>query len=141
MTSADQPFTDLFRDYAAASLHAEPARLAAFYAASFIVAGPTGSAAFPNDERFLDWLRQLHAFNRRVGMTSLAPVSLGDPLLLSERHVLVRVQWGARFEKTGDQPVTFWIAYLLERSPDGWKILAYVSEKDQDQEMQALGLL
>jgi hypothetical protein len=117
----------LFREYGDRSMGPEPKRIAAFYAEQFIVAGPPGSAVFANDDRFLEWLAQLKAFNQRSGMTSMSVVTLAEPLRLSEKHLLATVTWGARFEKTGDRLIQFTIAYLLETSGDGWKILAYVS--------------
>jgi len=41
------------------------------------------------------------------------------------------VRWSARFE----------IAYLIERAGDSWRVLGYVSERDQEDEMRSLGLL
>jgi hypothetical protein len=49
----------------------EPEKLAEFYDASFLGAGPSGSAAFKNDEAFLGWLREVHALNAKTLLTSL----------------------------------------------------------------------
>jgi hypothetical protein len=130
-----------FRDYAAASSSSEPERITGFYAESFIAAGPRGSATFKNDSRFIEWLSQLQDFNQRTGMIAMEAVSVYPSLSLSESHQLVSVEWGARFKKTGDRLITFRIAYLLEKVGESWKILANVSEKDQEQEMSKLGLL
>jgi hypothetical protein len=130
-----------FQDYGAASIQPHPARIAAFYADSFVVAGPRGSAVFNNDDKFIDWLRQLHDFNQRVGMRSMEVLSIPEIHSLSERQMLVRVEWGARFTKMADRLTTFQIAYLLEVRNGGWEILAYVAEKDQEEEMRKVGLL
>jgi hypothetical protein len=53
----------------------------------------------------------------------------------------VHVEWGARFLQTGDRLIKFRIAYLVEAGPDGPRILAYISEKDQEEEMRSEGLL
>jgi hypothetical protein len=141
MTQTDHAWETFFRNYGADALGAAPERIAAFYSESFIAAGPRGSAVFRNDEQFIDWLMQLHQFNESIGMTAMMVVSINDSKSLSGRHQLVTVEWGARFEKTGERLITFQISYLLERSGEAWKILAYISEKDQEEEMQALGLL
>ena len=47
----------------------------------------------------------------------------------------------ARFEKTGDRAIEFEIAYLTERVGESWRVLGYVSARDQEEEMRALGLL
>ena len=67
----DDQFLDYFRRYAAVSLGPEPEKLAEFYDQSFLAAGPKGGAAFRNDAAFLDWLRQVHDFNVRTGLTSM----------------------------------------------------------------------
>ena len=69
--SRDDDFLRYFQQYAAASLESEPEKLAEFYDQSFLAAGPKGAAAFRNDAAFLDWLRQVHAFNVQSGMTSM----------------------------------------------------------------------
>jgi hypothetical protein len=67
----EEKLRDFFRRYASVSLGENIAQLADFYEASFFAAGPKGGAAFKNDDAFLAWLRELHAFNTRTGMTSL----------------------------------------------------------------------
>jgi hypothetical protein len=130
-----------FREYASASLESPSERLPAFYAASFIVGGPTGSAAFKNDGKFVEWLGELHKFNQQTGMISMEVLGVEQLSPLSSRHVLANVDWGARFRRTGDRVIAFRIAYLLEKTEDTWKILAYIAEKDQEQEMRELGLV
>jgi hypothetical protein len=141
MTDPNSALELFFRDYAIASIESPAARIPAFYADSFLVCGSRGSAVFNNDDKFVEWLNQLHEFNQRTGMISMEVVSVEEPLLLSDRNMLVRVNWGSQFKKTGDRPVTFRIAYLLETLDNRHKILAYVSEKDQEEEMRKLGIL
>lgn len=139
--SNENEFEAFFRDYAATASGDSPEKTATFYAPNFIVAGPTGSAAFPNDAAFTDWLRKTHEFNREVGMQSTEVVSAAQVAVLSVVHSLVTVEWGTRFVKTGERLIVFRISYLLERIQDAWKILAYVTEKDQMAEMSELGLI
>ena len=129
-----------FTQYAALAMGDDHRALAALYAPSFFVGGPSGSMTFANDGRFLDWLAQVRAFNRQHGMGALSPASVRDTVL-SPLHVLAQVRWSARFEKTGDRAVEFDIAYLLERAGDSWRVLGYISARDQEGEMRALGLL
>jgi hypothetical protein len=129
-----------FARYAALSMGEDHSALAALYAPSFFVAGPKGSMVFANDTRFLDWLAQVQAFNRQHGMRAVSPAVVRETAL-SSLHVLARVRWSARFEKTGDRAVEFEIAYLIERAGESWLVLGYVSERDQEEEMRALGLL
>lgn len=128
-----------FTDYAAASQSGDPERVAGFYAGGFVVAGPRGSGAFQNDAAFRAWLKQVLEFNRTSGMESLEVVST-EETPISREYTMVAVDWGARFQKTGDQRITFRISYIVERigSP---KILGYVSHEDQEEAMKAKGLL
>lgn len=114
--------------------------LAAVYGPSFLVAGPTGSKTFANDAQFLDWLAQVRAFNRQHGMRGLSPAAVRETIL-SRLHVLAQVRWSARFEKTGPRAIEFEIAYLMERAGESWRVLGYVSARDQEADMRALGLL
>ncbi len=61
--------------------------------------------------------------------------------LLSPLHILAQVRWSARFEKTGDRAIEFEIAYLIERAGESWRVLGYISARDQEEEMRMLGLL
>ncbi len=129
-----------FTRYAALSMGDDDRAMAAVYAPSFFVAGPKGSMTFANDARFLDWLAQVRAFNRQHGMRALSPAAVRETVL-SPLHVLAQVRWSARFEKTGDRAIEFEIAYLIERAGESWRVLGYVSARDQEEEMRALGLL
>ena len=129
-----------FTRYAALSTGDDDRAMAEMYAPSFFVAGPKGSMVFPNDARFLEWLGQVRAFNRQHGMRSVSPAVVRETVL-SPLHVLAQVRWSARFEKTGDRAIEFEIAYLIERAGDAWRVLGYVSERDQEEEMRALGLV
>jgi hypothetical protein len=129
-----------FAHYAALSMSDDDRVLAAVYAPSFFVAGPKGSRTFVNDARFLDWLAHVRAFNRQHGMRAVSPAAVRETVL-SPLHVLAQVRWSARFEKTGPRAIEFEIAYLMELAGESWRVLGYVSARDQEEEMRALGLL
>jgi hypothetical protein len=129
-----------FTQYAALSMGDDERALAAVYAPSFFVAGPKGSRTFANDGQFLEWLARVRVFNREHGMRALSPAAVRETVL-SPLHVLAQVRWSARFEKTGPRATEFEIAYLMERAGGSWLVLGYVSARDQEEEMRALGLL
>ena len=129
-----------FSRYAELSLGPHPEALAGLYAPMFIVGGPEGSHGFANDGHFLEWLKQVAAFNREHGMRALTVVSI-DGIELSPLHTLATVTWGARFHKTGHRLIEFAISYLLEKSDRDWRILSYISRSDQNAEMAKEGLL
>lgn len=136
----NNPFREYFQRYATVSLGSEPEQLAGFYDQSFLAAGPGGGAAFRNDAAFLDWLRQVHDFNVKAGMSSMTAGDV-DEIRISADYTLVTVQWAATFQKTGDKPIPFTISYLLRESESGYRIVAYVSHEDQEDAMRAHGLL
>jgi hypothetical protein len=129
-----------FESYAAASLSGDPTRIAAYYAPTFIVGGPKGSAAFPNDDKFLEWLKGVADFNRQAGMEAMQVVDV-HAHELNELHTVATVTWGARFRKTGDQLIEFKITYTLEGNDNERKILSYIAHTDQEDEMKRLDLL
>jgi hypothetical protein len=129
-----------FTRYAALSMGDDAPALAALYAPGFFVGGPTGSLTFANDATFVDWLAQVRDFNRQHGMRTLSPAAVRETVL-SPLHVLAQVRWSARFEKTGDRAIEFEIAYLMEQAGESWRVLGYISERDQEEDMRALGLL
>ena len=95
---------------------------------------------FANDAAFLDYLVRVRGFNREHGMSSVSPVAVRETAL-SPLHVLAQVRWSARFEKTGARAIEFEIAYLMEMAGESWRVLGYISERDQDEDMRVLGLL
>jgi len=129
-----------FEAYSEASMSSNPTVLASHYADAFIASGSTGSAAFKNDEQFLAWLGQVFEFNQHVGMGSLEVVSIHETPI-SDHHAFATVEWGARFEKTGDERICFEISYLLRFSEGKPLILAYISHEDQQDVMKARGVI
>jgi hypothetical protein len=141
MSAAKKVFWTLFfADYGASALAGEPELVARFYAPSFLTAGPTGSTVHRNDDGFRDWLRQVFAANQATGMTAMEVLAI-EEAPISDSHTLVTVEWGARFAKTGDEVITFRIAYLIELLGEQPAILAYVSHEDQAELMKAKGLI
>lgn len=129
-----------FNDYATTSFGPEPEKLAAFYGDGFLVAAPQGSATFKNDEQFLAWLRQVHEFNQATGMTSMKVFAIEEHRL-SDLFTVATVEWGATFQKTRDDLITFKISYILQGQGGTFKVLGYLSHEDQMAAMQAHGLL
>ena len=141
MTSAGaDDLYQFFTGYAAAALGDKPELLAALYAQSFLAAGPEGSAAFKNDDAFLQWLSQVHDFNRATGMTGMEVASV-DEYRLSDLFTVATVSWGATFRKTGNEVILFKISYIVQRTDGSYRVLGYVSHEDQMSVMRAKGLL
>jgi hypothetical protein len=129
-----------FSEYALAAGGDAPEALAAFYADSFLAAGPRGSAAFKNDAAFLDWLRDVRAFNLHTGLQSMRVVSVRETSI-SSLYTLATVTWAATFEKTADRPVTFEISYIVDLAAARPRIVAYLAHQDEEEELRKLDLL
>jgi hypothetical protein len=129
-----------FDGYAKASMGPDPEAVADHYASDFVTSGPTGSAAFRNDEKFLAWLRQVHDFNQQSGMQSLEVVSVSQ-VPIEDHHALATVEWGTTFVKTAEEQIRFQISYLVQLLDGRPVILAYVSHQDQEEVMKARGLI
>ena len=132
---------EFFTRYAEAMRAADVSTIASMYAKSFLVAGPKGSATFENDEKFIEWLKSVDNFNKKTGMKNHRVVGVEKETRLSAAHTQATVEWGTTFEKTGNREIRFKITYLLEDLGEGPKILAYVSEEDQEEAMAKEGLL
>jgi hypothetical protein len=98
MMTRQEKLSDFFRQYALVSLGPEPEKLADFYDTSFLAAGPRGGAAFKNDESFLAWLREVHTFNVRSGMTSMTVGTVAETPVSAE-YSLVTVEWATTFSR------------------------------------------
>lgn len=140
MPGRPETLQEFFRRYASLSLGGDPAKLAGFYDASFLAAGPKGGAAFKNDEAFVAWLRELRAFNSRTGMTSMAIDDIHE-IPVGAGYSLATVTWAATFLRTSDTPIRFTISYLLREAEPHRKVAAYISHEDQEDAMRAWGLL
>lgn len=132
---------DFFKQYEQAMARSDINEIASMYAPSFFVGGPQGSMIFKNDQKFLDWLRTVDGFNKKAGMVSHRYLNLEEERRLSPAHYEARAEWGTKFQKTGDQLITYKITYLLEDLGEGPKILGYISEEDQEEKMRQLGLM
>jgi hypothetical protein len=131
---------NFFESYASVSMKSEPEPHANFYADEFITAGPSGSAVYKNDDEFLEWLKQVHDFNKKTGMESIQVMSVHDKPI-SEHYSLATVEWGAKYKKTGEELIRFEITYLLQLFENQPKIIAYISHEDQQTVMKERGII
>ncbi|WP_157977259.1 hypothetical protein [Taibaiella helva] len=92
----DAALKEFFESYGVISCSGDLKPLAGFYADSFMVAGPEGSAAFRNDESFVQWLEQLRQANERSGLKSMRIVAFNE-FPISRQYKGAAVTWGAQF--------------------------------------------
>ena len=135
-----QAVKDFFTTYGSLSLAQDPHGLAAFYAESFIAAGPKGSMVFANDEKFIAWLIEVQKFNEKTGMEKLNVVKVADTPI-GEAYTNATVTWSAYFGKKINQAVEFDITYILRNENNGYRVVMYVSHEDQEEVMKEKGLI
>jgi hypothetical protein len=132
--------TQFFEEYASLSLSANAEQLARRYAENFIFATKNHSAAFQNDEKFVEWLNGLFEFNKKTGLQKMEVKNI-DSIKIGEYFTKATVTWGSTFLKKPEEVISFDLHYILDHSGDDFKIILYISEEDQEQLMKEKGLL
>ncbi|UYQ94668.1 hypothetical protein MKQ68_06140 [Chitinophaga horti] len=131
---------DFFARYARTSTSEAYEDLTSFYAPSFIAAGPNGNEVYKNDERFVEWLAQVHQFNRKTGLVDMQVLNTtGDSI--SKSYTMVKVTWSASYRKEGAQNIVFDMHYLLYHRATDPQIVMYISHEDQETVMKEKGVL
>src|SRR5205823_2859097 len=105
----DKAIQKLFDEYEKAFAALDVARSAAYFADTFISAGPRGAIAQSKDE-FLKRAGQAAEFYKQVGQTS-AKILKREEMPISNEYVMVKCHWGVTFRKTGDRLIEFDVTY------------------------------
>jgi ketosteroid isomerase-like protein len=119
----------------------DPAAIAAQYGESFVFAGPQGAQAVRRDD-FVNVLPKRQGFFKSVGLRSSKIVALEDASF-DDRCVLVKAQWRMQFG-SATAPVSaldLFATYLLQRQPDGLRIVFQLDHDDLTKRVQELGLV
>jgi ketosteroid isomerase-like protein len=95
----------LFAQYEKAFNALDVEKQASLFAEHFISAGPQGSIALGRDE-FARMASKATQFYKSMGQTS-AKILLMDETAISKEYSMVKVHWGATFEKTGNMLIEF----------------------------------
>ena len=135
------PMESFFRTFEQLSADSNAADLAGLYASSFLLAGPNGSQLVRAADVQQAILKRKDLF-KTLGCTSTHLATL-EETSLDDRYSLVRTEWHWRFERSSEAIVEFTLpsSYVVERSPDGWQIVAYIPHADIMAELRRRGLL
>lgn len=101
----------------------------AFFAEGFVSAGTNGQAmAGTNDDSFEAALQQGYRFYKAIGTRSMK-VTRVQASALYENHDSVQVFYKAGYRKKdgSDLTIEFDVLYILQRRPDGPKIIAFIT--------------
>jgi hypothetical protein len=79
-------------------------------------------------------------FYKSVGQTSAKILSM-DETTISGEYSMVKVHWGATFEKTGKKLIEFDVTYFIQKTGPEPKIIMFIAHQDEEKAIKELGLL
>jgi hypothetical protein len=122
--------TEFFATYEQANAEFSIDKLAAAYADVFMFAGPQGVQSVKKDD-FVRLLSKRKEFFRNAGLAASKLDSL-KPSLLDSQHVLAKVIWNMRFERSGKVPVESrnGTTYVLRANGDSFQIVFQLDHQD-----------
>jgi len=129
----------LFEEYEKAFNALDVEKQVPLFAEHFISAGPGGSIALGRDE-FARMAGKAAKFYKSVGQTSAKILSM-DETAISSEYSMVKVHWGATFEKTGNKLIEFDVTYFIQKTGPEPKIIMFIAHQDEEKAMKGLGLL
>jgi len=114
---------------------------AGLFSKDLMAAGPTGVIHHSNNflSRFL-FHKAMNAFYTKAQLTSVKILSL-DESRISNEYYLVKVHWGAKFKKTGDQLIEYDISYLIQSIRGDLKIVLFIAHEDEMQALKRHGII
>ena len=141
MQHASERVKAFFEQYESNIDGSDPAAIAAQYGESFVFAGPQGARAVRRDD-FVNVLPKRQGFFKSVGLRSSRVVAL-EEASFDDRCMLVKAQWRMQFG-SATAPVSaldLFATYLLQRQPDGLRIVFQLDHDDLTKRVQELGLV
>ncbi len=129
----------LFAEYEKAFNALDVEKQMPLFVEHFISAGPQGSIALGRDE-FARMANEAAKFYRSVGQTSAKILSM-DETAISKEYSMVKVHWGATFEKTGNKLLEFDVTYFIQKTGTEPKIIMFIAHQDEEKAMKEIGLL
>jgi hypothetical protein len=127
---------EFFRLYGESCEEGEEA--AEFYGDSAMAVTPAFVGCLKGREEIREAVKGVGAFVETTGMAPLEPMSISvhkiDPL-----HQWAKVRWQTTFAKTGDKLIQFDISYLVREDLEGYRILLYVSNQDEEKMRSEIG--
>jgi hypothetical protein len=126
-----------FAEYGNAALDAD--KLAEFYGDFAVASTPGFVGCLKGDKEIKDAFENIAQYQKKTGLISMKPEHI-EAQELDDSHLLVKVQWTAIFDKTGDRPVNFDVTYILRRELERLHILLYVAHQDETKMRAELGI-
>ncbi len=135
----DTSIKKFFSKYETAFSELDLEKQAGMFADTFLSAGPRGTIAQSRKE-FHEMAEKAAEFYRSVGQEYVKILSLRETPISNE-YSMVKVHWGAKFQKTGDSLIEFDVSYLVQKIGGEMKIILFIAHQDEQKAMEELGLL
>lgn len=129
-----------FEDYAVVSMSGDAEKLSEYYAEHFIIASKDQSSVFNNDAQFIGWLKEVSKFNQKTGLLKMIVKNVSADEFGKHFHK-ASVTWAATFSSKPQEEIEFDIHYILSETEEGFKIVFYVSDDDQEALMKEKDVL
>ncbi|MGE3975502.1 MAG: hypothetical protein AB7F59_13335 [Bdellovibrionales bacterium] len=130
--------TEFFESYGKAFDDGE--KLSKFYGDCALAAAPNFTGCLKGREEIHVALNSVAESQRSTGMLSLSPQKI-EVTKIDDLHSWAKVQWSARFRKTGNKQILFDISYLVRENNNSPQILVYVSHQDEQVMRRELGII
>lgn len=130
-------YKDFFKRYGES--YSDGEKLAAFYGDCALATTPEFVGCLKDRKDVRKALSGIAHYQEKTGMTSMVPLHV-QANEIDPRHAIVKVHWGAKFKKTGDQEIVFDVSYLVRHEKGKEQILLIISHQDEQKMRQELGL-
>lgn len=116
-------------------------KVAAFYADTFVQAGPKGTVAVRNDKKFLDAVPKAYEFYNQLGAIFMK-IAKEEITILDEWHAVVKIHWKSDYQKKDGKKVTidYDVHYFVQQHDGSLKIFSFVSG-DEEKLINESGLM
>ena len=140
MSELSAEVKQFFEGYERANAEFEPEKMAAFYADTFMFAGPNGIQPVQK-EGFIKILPKRKEFFRSVGLAA-SSIEAIESSQLDSKYVLVKAVWKMRFDRGAGPPLHSPASstYILLSEGDSFRIVFQLDHQDLMKDVQRLGL-
>lgn len=113
---------------------------ATMFAKFLVAAGPQGAACHKNNF----FTRMLYAWGlrkwyKKTGLESMKIIAM-EQKPISNDYCLIKIHWGAMFEKTMEKLIQFDVSYVV-RITGKMEIVMYIAHEDERKSLKALGII
>jgi hypothetical protein len=128
-----------FADYERAFGTLDSEAIVDMYSDSALAASPGFVGCTKDKNELRQGITNAYQMYKRVGLGSVKILNLSEQAL-GQHFSMVTVRWSTTFQKTGKEPITFDVSYLVQNGEKP-KIICFVSHEDEQEMMKSRGLI